>query len=181
MPAWVLIGPLWHRALPTQVSRDHMEPSQGSRTFSFVIQARDKGLQKVLSDASNHVSRLATSHPGWLPEMGGGVPDTSATAGVGVCHPFMQYTHAHSCSQTHTHSSHTAGPLSAGVHDKGVDGSLCPHPSCACAPDNMGDTTPPPQARETPVTARPDCPGTSRLHPPCAWASILWCWRLQQR
>ena len=38
VPAWVLlVGPLWPRALPTRVSRDHMEPSQGSRTFSFVI------------------------------------------------------------------------------------------------------------------------------------------------
>ena len=124
VPAWVLlIGPLWHRVLPTQVSHDHMETSQGSRTFSFMIQVRDKSLQNVLSDPSNHVSRLATSHPGWgcqagggwLPEMGGGVPDTSATAGVGVCHPFMQYTHAHSCAQTHTLLSDSRPSLSRGA------------------------------------------------------------------
>ena len=144
---------------------DHMEPSQGSRTFSFVIQAREKGVQKVLSNSSNHVSRLATSHPGWdcqagggwLPEIGGGVPDTSAMAGVGVHRSFTQYTHKHSCAQTHTLLlSHTASPLSVGVHDKGVDGSLCPCPTCACASDDMGDTAPPPQARETLVMARPD-------------------------
>lgn len=99
---------------------DHMEPSQGSRTFSFMIQAREKGVQKILSNSSNHVSRLATSHPGWdcqagggwLPEMGGGGSLTPQPRQEWGCTAPSRSTRTHTAVHRHTHSSsHTQQAL----------------------------------------------------------------------